>query len=93
MAFAGLKKEKDRNDLVAYLKQSVRALNFFASYPGVFLTVPTSSRPLEQSVPPLHSHYNTAFPRERLDCRWRIYRSVLCHTLPYHTTTLPRITR
>jgi cytochrome c2 len=24
MAFAGLKKEKDRNDLIAYLKQSVR---------------------------------------------------------------------
>jgi hypothetical protein len=25
MAFAGLKKEKDRNDLIAYLKESVRA--------------------------------------------------------------------
>lgn len=34
MAFAGLKKDKDRNDLISYLKDSVRILTF---YPGVSL--------------------------------------------------------
>lgn len=28
MAFAGLKKDKDRNDLVTYLKESVRTFRF-----------------------------------------------------------------
>jgi hypothetical protein len=28
MAFAGLKKDKDRNDLVTHLKEAVRALGF-----------------------------------------------------------------
>lgn len=63
MAFAGLKKDKDRNDLVTYLKEAVRVPNFFASYPGVFLTVPTSFSAHEESVLPLHSHYNPAFLR------------------------------
>jgi cytochrome c2 len=30
MAFAGFKKEKDRNDVIAYLKEAVRV--FFASH-------------------------------------------------------------
>jgi len=82
MAFAGLKKDKDRNDLVTYLKQAVRVPYFFASDPGVFLTVPVSLSALEP-VLPLHSHYNPAFLQERLDSRRCIYRSVLrCHTLP-----------
>jgi len=82
MAFAGLKKGKDRNDLVTYLKQAVRVPYFFASHPGVFLIVPSFSA-LEESVLPLHSHYNPAFLRGRLDSRRCIYRSILrCHTLP-----------
>jgi len=36
MAFAGLKKDKERKDLVAYLKDAVRISHLFI--PGVFLT-------------------------------------------------------
>jgi len=82
MAFAGLKKDKDRNDLVAYLKQAVRVPYPFTSYPEV-LTVPTPFSVLEDSVPPLYSHYNPGFLQEKLDSRRCIYPSVLhCHTLP-----------
>lgn len=31
MAFAGLKKDKDRNDLVTYLKEAVRVMQLFVS--------------------------------------------------------------
>lgn len=31
MAFAGLKKDKDRNDLITHLKQAVRAQSFYTS--------------------------------------------------------------
>ncbi len=36
MAFAGLKKDKDRNDLVTYLKDAVRLL--LSSFPFLLLT-------------------------------------------------------
>jgi len=45
MAFAGLKKDKDRKDLVAYLKDAVRILHLFIS--GVFLTSPITFSVLE----------------------------------------------
>ena len=40
MAFAGLKKDKDRNDLVDYLKGAVRILHLFILCFGVLLTFP-----------------------------------------------------
>ena len=83
MAFAGLKKDKDRNDLISYLKESVRVPKFFAFYVGVFLTAPTPSSALEVLLPPLHSHYNSACLRGRLDSRWCIYRFV-SPTMPHH---------
>lgn len=35
MAFAGLKKDKDRNDLVTYLKDAVRVMQFLSLFPAV----------------------------------------------------------
>ena len=55
MAFAGLKKDKDRNDLITYLKESVCVLGFPF---GMFLTVPMPFSALDMFVLPLHSHYN-----------------------------------
>jgi hypothetical protein len=68
MAFAGLKKGKDRNDLITYLKEAVRILTFSSSS-GLFLIVSTlSSAPeifvLEADLL-LHSHYNHTRVRER----------------------------
>ena len=45
MAFAGLKKDKDRKDLIAYLKDAVRILHLFI--PRVFLTSPITFSVLE----------------------------------------------
>ena len=87
MAFAGLKKEKDRNDLITYLKESVRVPTLFMCCPGVFLTVPISFSALEESAPPLYSHYNSAFLWERLDSRWYIYRFVSPTTHNLHHST------
>lgn len=75
MAFAGLKKDKDRNDLITYLKESVCVLGFPF---GMFLTVPMPFSAPDVFVLPLHSHYNYACVRERLDIRT----SICC---PYHT--------
>ena len=89
MAFAGLKKDKDRNDLVTYLKDAVRILRFFTLCFEGFLTPPMSFSVLEIFVPPLHSYYNCACVRERereretgIDSRWTIYRFVA--SIPYH---------
>lgn len=39
MAFAGLKKEKDRNDLITWLKEEVRPIYRYTILPPRFLTV------------------------------------------------------
>lgn len=41
MAFAGLKKDKDRNDLVTYLKEAVRIVQLSVSQ--MFIIVPVLS--------------------------------------------------
>lgn len=51
MAFAGLKKDKDRNDLVTYLKDAVRILASSTFRAAVFLTLSMSFSVLEDSVP------------------------------------------
>lgn len=64
MAFAGLKKDKDRNDLIAHLKQEVRSPTFFfQSVPHLVFSA------LEDFVPdpPLHLHYNHTRLCETLD--------------------------
>ena len=61
MAFAGLKKDKDRNDLITYLKDAVRILSLFTFCSGVFLTFPMVFSVLEMFVLPLCSHYNHAW--------------------------------
>jgi len=94
MAFAGLKKEKDRNDLVTYLKNAVRILSI--SPYGAFLTVPMPFSALEVFVLLLHLHYNhlsCTGAKERLDSRWTIYRFVVPIAHHHPTTTLPQNTR
>jgi len=97
MAFAGLKKDKDRNDLVTYLKDAVRTLCLFTLYFEGFLTLPMSFSALEMFVPLLHSYYNCACVREReigIDSRWTIYRFVASIFRTTTTTTaLPHNTR
>jgi len=39
MAFAGLKKEKDRKDLISYLKDAVRIISSSGSQFGELLTI------------------------------------------------------
>jgi len=65
MAFAGLKKDKDRNDLVTYLKNAVRILHPFILCFGVILTFSTTFSALEMFVLLLHSHYNYPWAQER----------------------------
>ena len=43
MAFAGLKKDKDRNDLITYLKDSVRVMPLSSLCFWLFLIVPVLS--------------------------------------------------
>ena len=64
MAFAGLKKDKDRNDLVTYLKDAVRTPHLILSS-GVFLTFSMTFSALEMFVLLLHSPYNYPWAQER----------------------------
>lgn len=44
MAFAGLKKEKDRNDLITWLKESVSAQTPVSFNPILTLIMPTQTQ-------------------------------------------------
>lgn len=81
MAFAGLKKDKDRNDLITHLKEAVRVPDLFTVYFGAFLTVPMPSVRLRLWCC-CYIHIIILHDCERLDSRWCIYRFVFHHVPP-----------
>ena len=90
MAFAGLKKDKDRNDLIAHLKEAVRTSNSSSFSSEAFLIVLIPFSVLKSFVPQasrldllLHSRYNHAWVRKRL----RQLIDYLSLSLPPTTTT------
>lgn len=82
MAFAGLKKDKDRNDLVAYLKDAVCQL--VHSLSEAFLIVSNACSAYDLL---LHSHYN------HIDSKRTIYSVVVLPYDSYYHHSTPHCTR